>query len=113
MIDRVHDFAKRGKKVLICLDSNHTHEHVLAELRAYANLASVESYCCVFDTLIELYDKELTGVFSNTIGCKLLKSISDEIILEFPSSDDSEFVEFYKERGYDKLTDNDWKLANS
>lgn len=53
MVTKVHEFAKRGKKILVCLDSNHTHEHVLAELRAYANLASIGSYCVVFDTLIE------------------------------------------------------------
>lgn len=53
MIARVHEFAKKGKKILVCLDSNHTHDHVLAELRAYAHLASVGSYCVVFDTVIE------------------------------------------------------------
>jgi len=53
MIERVHDFAKQGKKILIFLDSNHTHDHVLAELKAYASLTSVGSYCCVFDTVIE------------------------------------------------------------
>jgi len=53
MIEKVHEFAKKGKKILVCLDSNHTHDHVLAELRAYANLASVGSYCCAFDTVIE------------------------------------------------------------
>ena len=53
MIQKVHEFAKKGKKILIILDSNHTHEHVLAELRAYACLVSIGSYCIVFDTLIE------------------------------------------------------------
>ncbi len=53
MIQKVHEFAKSGKKILVCLDSNHTHEHVLTELKAYANLASIESYCIVFDTIIE------------------------------------------------------------
>jgi cephalosporin hydroxylase len=43
----------RGKKILVVLDSNHTHEHVLAELRAYAPLVSPGSYCVVFDTVIE------------------------------------------------------------
>lgn len=53
MIQKVHEFAKKGKKMLIILDSNHTHEHVLTELKAYANLASIGSYCCVYDTIVE------------------------------------------------------------
>ena len=44
----------RGKeRVLVCLDSNHTHAHVLAELEGYAHLTSVGSYCIVYDTIIE------------------------------------------------------------
>lgn len=53
IIEQVYDFAKEYKRILVCLDSNHTHEHVLAELEAYAPLTSVGSYCMVFDTIIE------------------------------------------------------------
>ena len=53
MIKRVHEFAKQGKKIMIFLDSMHSHDHVLEELKAYANLTSIGSYCVVFDTLIE------------------------------------------------------------
>ena len=53
IISQVKDIAKNYKKILVCLDSNHTHDHVLAELEAYAPLTSVDSYCVVFDTLIE------------------------------------------------------------
>jgi cephalosporin hydroxylase len=53
IIDQVHTYAKDYKNILISLDSNHTHDHVLAELEAYANLISINSYCVVFDTLIE------------------------------------------------------------
>lgn len=53
IVAEVHKIAKGYKKILICLDSNHTHEHVLAELEAYAPLTSKGSYCCVFDTVIE------------------------------------------------------------
>jgi len=52
-IATVKDFARDYKRVLVCLDSNHTHDHVLAELNAYAPLTSIGSYCVVFDTIIE------------------------------------------------------------
>lgn len=53
VIAQVHEVAKGYKNVLVCLDSNHTHDHVLAELEAYAPLTSKGSYCCVFDTIVE------------------------------------------------------------
>jgi len=45
--------ASHAERVMVCLDSNHTHDHVLAELEAYGRLTSIGSYCIVFDTLIE------------------------------------------------------------
>lgn len=53
VIARVRGFAEAKERVLVCLDSNHTHEHVLEELRAYAPLVSVGSYCIIGDTGIE------------------------------------------------------------
>jgi cephalosporin hydroxylase len=53
IITQVHEHAKGYERILVCLDSNHTHEHVLAELEAHAPLVSPESYCVVFDTIIE------------------------------------------------------------
>jgi cephalosporin hydroxylase len=53
IIDQVKSIANDYKKIMVCLDSNHTHAHVLAELEAYAPLTSVDSYCVVFDTMIE------------------------------------------------------------
>jgi cephalosporin hydroxylase len=43
----------RDKRTLVVLDSNHTHEHVLAELRAYAPLVCPGGYCIVMDTLVQ------------------------------------------------------------
>lgn len=53
VIAQVHQIAKAHQRVLVILDSNHTHDHVLAELEAYAPLTSPGSYCIVFDTVVE------------------------------------------------------------
>lgn len=49
----VYQFAESYKNIMVVLDSNHTHAHVLAELEAYAPLVTSGSYCIVFDTIIE------------------------------------------------------------
>lgn len=66
-IEQVKEFSRGYSRVMVCLDSNHTHDHVLAELEAYAPLTSKGSYCCVFDTIVEdLPD----GLFPNRTWCK-------------------------------------------
>lgn len=53
VIEQVRATARGKQRVLVMLDSNHTHDHVLAELEAYAPLTSVGSYCIAFDTVVE------------------------------------------------------------
>ena len=53
IIQQVYHYARGYERVLVCLDSNHTHDHVLGELAAYADLTSVGSYCVVFDTIVD------------------------------------------------------------
>ena len=52
-IAEVRRRAEPFERILVCLDSNHTHDHVLAELEAYAPLVTPGSYCIVFDTFVE------------------------------------------------------------
>ena len=53
VFNEVKNISNSYNKVLVCLDSNHTHDHVLKELELYAPLVSKDSYCVVFDTVIE------------------------------------------------------------
>lgn len=53
IINQIRSLTSDHQKIMVHLDSNHTHEHVLAELEAYSSLISIDSYCIIFDTLIE------------------------------------------------------------
>jgi cephalosporin hydroxylase len=53
IVNRVYDFAKDKNRILVVLDSNHTHEHVLQELELYSPLVKKDSYIVVFDTVVE------------------------------------------------------------
>lgn len=59
VIEEARAVAAHYSRTLVCLDSNHTRDHVLAELQAYAPLTSQNSYCVVFDTVIEDMPKEM------------------------------------------------------
>lgn len=58
VVAQVRRVAQGYQRVLVFLDSMHTHDHVLAELEAYAPLVSVGSYCVVFDTFVEDMPKQ-------------------------------------------------------
>jgi len=53
IILKVHEITSKYNQPMVILDSNHTHEHVLAELKAYAPLVSKGSYCVVWDSGVE------------------------------------------------------------
>ncbi|MBS1651120.1 MAG: cephalosporin hydroxylase family protein [Bacteroidetes bacterium] len=86
IVKQVKDYAAGKKTVMVSLDSNHTHDHVLEELKAYAPLTSVGSYCVVFDTIVEDlpdgYMKRNWGVGNNpkTAVFEYLKSNNDFVI---------------------------------
>jgi cephalosporin hydroxylase len=61
IIEQVHELAKGYQRILVFLDSNHTHSHVLAEMEAYAPLVSSGSYCIVYDSVIEELPDSVLG----------------------------------------------------
>lgn len=53
MVNKVKSCADGKSKIIVCLDSNHTHQHVLDELSYYSPFVSIGSYIVVFDTIVE------------------------------------------------------------
>ena len=52
-IESVHDAVGAADTVMVFLDSNHTRDHVLAELEAYAPLVTKGAYCIVCDGIMK------------------------------------------------------------
>lgn len=52
VLDQVKALIQPGEKVLVVLDSNHSRDHVLAELRAYGELTPVGSYVVATDGIM-------------------------------------------------------------
>ena len=59
VVSQVYAIAEKFSNVLVLLDSNHTHSHVLDELRTYSPLVSRGSYCVVFDTIIDQFPDDM------------------------------------------------------
>lgn len=53
IVQRVTDSVGEDAPTLVILDSMHTHDHVLEELRAYSPLVGADSYLVVLDTVVE------------------------------------------------------------
>ena len=87
IIDKIKPFVEGKKTVMVCLDSNHTHDHVFAELQLYSPFVTVGSYLVAFDTIVEdlpadLYNDRPWSVDDNpkTAVWEFLKSNDDFVI---------------------------------
>jgi cephalosporin hydroxylase len=87
VVKQVAEKAKGKEKILVILDSNHTHEHVLAEIKLYSHFVTKDSYLLVFDTVVEdlpadIYNNRQWGVGDNpkTAVQEFLKTNNDFIV---------------------------------
>jgi len=87
-VAEVKKHAEAKKTILVCLDSNHTHEHVLRELELYSPFVSLNSYIVAFDTIVEdlpegyFSQKRPWGISNNpkTAVYEFLKNNKDFVI---------------------------------
>jgi cephalosporin hydroxylase len=92
---QIKEIVGAKKSVMVFLDSNHTHSHVLEELRLYSQLVTLGGYCVVLDTGIE--DIDPLAVAENRPWCK--GNSPKSALKEFLASN-NDFVidEFYEEK---------------
>jgi type II restriction enzyme len=93
--------------VIVCKDSE---ERIIVSLLNQIGWKSKIQSIITESDLIFWYERALRGKFSNEIGDNLLKKLTDEIQLEFPVSNNLDFLNFTQSRGYDKIGDPEWSL---
>ena len=53
IVNQVKNYVSSHKKIMVVLDSNHTHEHVLSELEIYSKFVTKDCFMLVLDTVID------------------------------------------------------------
>lgn len=93
IIEQIKPHAVGKKTVMVCLDSNHTHDHVLRELELYSPFVTVGSYLIAFDTIVEDLPADLYKDRPWTVG-------------DNPKTAVFEFLKTNKDFEIDKSVDN-------
>src|SRR5436190_22174083 len=105
MADLIKKYAEGRGAILVCLDSNHTHDHVLQELKIYAPLASFNSYIVVFDTIVEdlpneFYSQDRPWGVSNNPKTAVYEFLKENDSFEIDSSIDDKLLISVAPEGY-------------
>lgn len=95
--------------VIVCKD---TEQKIIVSLLTQMGWKSRIQSIVTETDLLNWYEKALRGRYAKTIGDKVLKKLMEEIIVEFPVTDNVEFLTFIKKRGYNKINDKKWTVTN-
>lgn len=91
--------------VIVCKD---TEEKIIVSLLNQIGWKSKIQSIITESSLLDWYEKALRGKYADIIGDHLMNNIANEIVVEFPTTNSAEFMEFYNQRGYDILKDENW-----
>jgi hypothetical protein len=94
--------------VIVCKDTEQ--KIIISVLNQIGWKSKIQSIVTETD-LLTWYEKALRGKFATSIGDKVLKKLTDEIQVEFPATDNAEFMKFIKQRGYENLSDPNWQIG--
>jgi len=91
--------------VIICKEAE---QKIIVSLLNQIGWKSKIQSVIVESDLLKWYETALQGKFSYLTGDKVLQKLSDEIKIEFPSTDKNELLQFLQKRGYDKFENTEW-----
>jgi len=104
LVEKVKTYAAEKKTIMVCLDSNHTHEHVLREMQLYAPFVTIGSYLVVFDTIVEdMPDNYLPGRIwgkGNNPKTAVYEFLENNDAFEIDSSIDNKLLISVAPQGY-------------
>ena len=92
--------------VIVCKD---TEQKIIVSLLNQMGWKSKIQGIVTESDLLRWYEKALRGKFADVVGDAVLKKLSDEIQVEFPTTDKKEFLQFIEKRGYHTLIDENWQ----
>jgi len=76
-VKQVAAIANGKEKVLVILDSNHTHQHVLEEMKLYAPFVTKGSYLLVFDTIVEYLAEDIYTDRNWSVGDNPMTAVTE------------------------------------
>lgn len=107
LADNIVNSVNADKIIIVCKEAEaRVVQKILSQLGFKDRIQGIVSE----KNLSDWYEKALRGTFSNTLGPKLLKTIQNELKFEFPTSDQTDFLEFFTKRKYNEITDQFWLL---
>ena len=102
---KVKKISKKFKKILVFLDSNHTFEHVLMELKLYSQIVTKNSYIVVFDTIANYCDKKTLNFIRKKHEITISKKLNAKTAIDKFLSEGKNFI-IEKKYNYHSLTSN-------
>lgn len=101
--------ASFDRIVIVCKDSE---KNVIVSLLTQIGWKSKIQSIITESMLLDWYERALRGKYAKVLGSVVLKNMRDEIVMEFPTANNADFMSFFSERDYLKIDDDFWKAGS-
>lgn len=103
--DDIVSAVSADKVIIVCKDVD---KDIIDRIFEQIGGSRIHGIVCESD-LIDWYKKAFKGLHKDTLAPKIIETMKNEIVTEFPASDQSDFLLFFNERNYHKIKDFEWE----